>query len=165
MCLVFEGNVQQLTFYLAAEWRHAVTFTVCQRGIKTMVLLFGFTVVFASIGSGFVMRSAYGRLNRLLTDNNRNNIRGITIILLQSGVRNFVLGLVHSFSRALPYEKMLSLLLCFEVIFATIFIAAIPLRAYRTLYPVWMGLYLTFARIFLIGTLFFDYFNIGASLL
>jgi hypothetical protein len=110
--LVFEGNIQQFAFFLAAEWGKAATFALWQRGIKIAVFLFGFLLVITAVGGAFFLRAVYGRLNHYLTDNNRNNLRGTVMLMLQSGVRNFVLGVLHSVLRPLPYEIILSLLLC-----------------------------------------------------
>ena len=95
----------------------------------------------------------------------RNNLHGTIIILLQNGLRNFLLGIFHSNLRHLPYETMMSFLLSIEVLFVSFFVAAVSLRVYRTLLSVWVGLYLTFARIILIGTLYFDYVNVGDILI
>lgn len=163
--LVFEGNIQQFAFCLAAEWSHASNLAPWQRGVKTGVLLFGFVTVIAAFGGTFIMRALYGRLNRHITDNNRNHLRGTIVLLLQSGIRNFVLGILHSVLRPLPYEAMLSLLLITEAIFVTFLIAGVPLKAYRTLHSVWAGLYLSLVRIVLMLTFFFDYDDVGNSII
>jgi hypothetical protein len=164
LTLVFEGNIQQFTFYLTSEWGHSAVFALWQRCIKTAIFLFGFVMVILAVGGAFILRTIYGRLNRHLADNNRNNLHGSVVILLQSGLRNIILGILHSTLRTLPYEKMLSLLLCVETFFVIIFIMFVPLRAYRSLHPVWTGFLLSFIRIILIGTLFFDYEDLGNAL-
>lgn len=52
------------------------------------------------------------------------------------------------------------MLLCVEVIFASVFIAAVPLVVYRNLHSVWAGFFITLVRIILIGTMFFDYYDV-----
>jgi hypothetical protein len=133
--------------------------------VKTTVFLFGFILVVAAVGGAFVMLAAYGRLNRHLLENSRNTLRGNTFLLLQSGVRNLILGVLHSALRSLPYATMLSILLCAEVIFCSAFVAAVPLGIYRTLHCVWAYLWLSLVRILLIATLFFDYADVGNVLI
>lgn len=142
-----------------------MTFVPWQRGVKTAIFLFGFVTVIAAVGYAFILHSLYGRLNYYLTDNNRNNIHGNSILLLQSGLRNFILGVFHSTLRPLPYTAMLSLLLCVEITFAAVFVLGVPLNAYRSLHCVWIFLWLTLLRLLLISSLFFDYGDVGNSLI
>jgi hypothetical protein len=53
----------------------------------------------------------YKKLNRNLTDNNRNDLRGNIFLLLQICVRNFILGCSHSFLRYLSKEAVMGTLI------------------------------------------------------
>ena len=60
---------------------------------------------------------------------------------------------------------MLSLLLCVDIIFFIVFFSGLPFSTYRILISVWSELFLNLMRMLLIGTLFFDYKDLGNPLI
>jgi hypothetical protein len=110
LIIIFEGNVQQFAFYLTAEWRNTFFFSLGDRWLKAGVVWFGFLLVVVSVGGFLIAYGTYRKLNKYLVDNNRNNFKGNVYILLQNGLRNLLLGMLHSILRSLPYEAMLSIL-------------------------------------------------------
>jgi hypothetical protein len=121
------------------------------------MIVFGFLLVSISVGGYLIAYSMYRKLNRHLIDNNRNNLKGTAYILLQYGFRNFILGMLHSILRPLPYKSMLLILILTEAAFFVIFLISISLNTYRMAKIIWFYLLLTLVRMMLILTLFFDY--------
>ena len=109
--MLFDGNVEQFAFYMAAEWANLFFFAPSQKLLKASALLFGWVLVLGSASLHFVGYHLYGRLNRHLMDNNRNRISGQAMLVLQIGLKNRYMGVAQSLFRALPYELMMALLL------------------------------------------------------
>ena len=84
--------------------------------------MFGFAVVSLSVCGYFVCYAVYKRLNKYLTDNNKNTISGIVFLLIQNGLRNLVLGMTHSLLRDAEYETLLWSLYSIEVVYYALFI-------------------------------------------
>lgn len=121
--LNFDGNIQQFTFYLFAEIKNVLFFSFTHKVIIVTAVLFGFIVLILSFGGYFVGLMMYRRLNRSLTDNNRNSMRGNTELLFQNCMRNFLLGVVHSLVRyAESKHLILSFLLVLEIVFQGLFV-------------------------------------------
>jgi hypothetical protein len=158
LIILFDGNVQQFAFYLTSEWRNVFYFSFGDLCLKAGIVWFGFLLVTVSVGGFFMTFGTYCKLNRHLIDNNRNNLHGNTFILLQYGFRNLLIGILHSILRYLPYFTMLSILISVELLFLTFFILSITLMTYRALNSIWIYLLLSFIRILLIFTFFFDYY-------
>jgi hypothetical protein len=78
-------------------------------------------LVLLSFGGYFLGLFIYRRLNRTLTDNNKNDLRGNIFLLLQICVRNFILGSSHSFLRYLSKESAVAILACIEIFFVVLF--------------------------------------------
>jgi hypothetical protein len=157
LIIIFDGNVQQFAFYLTAELRNVFYFSFGDQCLKAAILLFGFLLVTISVGGFIIAYGIYGKLNKYLVDNNRNNLKGNAAIVLQYGLRNILLGILHSILRPLPYKTLLSILISTELLFLVIFIISIAFMAYRSLKLIWIYLLLAFIRILLIFTFFFDY--------
>lgn len=159
-CLVitlFDGNIQQFAFYTASEWKNTFFFLLGDKCVKIFTIYFGFILVMVSVG-GFLMAFAYyGKLNKYLVDNNKNSFAGVFFLLLQYGLRNFVLGVLHSILRPLPYPTMLKFLLTVELFFALVFILSFSLNIYKFAKFMWLYLLISFVRILLISTLALDY--------
>lgn len=120
--LLFEGNIQQFSFYLCYEWRLSFFDTFSHKLLKSSVIMFGFVVVCLS-SCGYILGYAiYKRLNKYLMDNNKNRVSGIFFLLIQNGLRNLVLGMAHSLLRDANYETLLASLYLIEVISLMVFI-------------------------------------------
>lgn len=103
LILIFEGNVQQFTFYLTAELRTIFAFEWINKIVKVFIISFGYSVFIFSM-SGYLMGFIfYKKLNRYFIDNNRNNLHGNFLIIFQNGTRNILLGIIHSGFRNLGY--------------------------------------------------------------
>ena len=87
------------------------TFSFFTKIVKMQTIYFGFILVLVSVGLIFVSYAFYKKLNKHLMSNNRNNLFGQICLMLQMGIRNFMLGLLHSVLRPISYYKMLSVLL------------------------------------------------------
>ena len=74
--LNFDGNIQQFTFYLCAELKNIAFFTVFHKALAICALLFGFIILILSFGGYLIGLLVYRKLNRSLTDNNKNSFRG-----------------------------------------------------------------------------------------
>ena len=101
--LLFDGNIQQFTFYMVNEWKNSMSFDTSTKVFKIITILFGFMVVVLSIGIYFKSYSYYCRLNRFMMDNNKNYLLGQAALLLQFGIKNIVLGFTNSLLRVWPY--------------------------------------------------------------
>ena len=121
--LNFDGNIQQFTFYLFAEIKNILFFSFSHKILMTITLFFGFIVIILSFGGYLVGLLMYRKLNRSLTDNNRNSMRGNTELLLQNCMRNFLLGVVHSLLRYADSKHLIiSIVLIIEVVFQGLFV-------------------------------------------
>ena len=157
--ILFEGNIQQFTFYLFSEWQHIFAFTFSDRLVKTFVILFGFLLVLVACSWSLVTLGLYRKLNKYLLNNNQNSLRGTAFFLLQFGLRNFLLGAMHSCLRRLSQDKMMGVLIGTEVVFLVLFTLSIPWRVYKSMVNIWIHLLLTFIRIVLLFTVCLEYGN------
>ncbi len=94
-------------------------------------------------------------------DNNKNNIKGQTGLILQFGLRNFYLGLMNSYLRVLTYKHMLSVLFVSEIVLVSFFITSLSMKIYESSSKMCIYILLNFAKILLMITLFLDYLNIN----
>ena len=74
--LNFDGNIQQFTFYLCAEIKNLSFINVFHKTLAICALLFGFIILILSFGGYLIGLLVYRKLNRSLTDNNKNSLRG-----------------------------------------------------------------------------------------
>lgn len=162
---LFDGNIQQFTFYSTSEWKNTFFFSVGDKCIKTFTVFFGFILVIISIGGFLVAFGLYGKLNKYLVDNNKNNLKGVFFILLQYGLRNFIFGILHSILRSLPYPTMIVILLSTELLFALLFVLSFTLKIYKMASFMWFYVLITFIRILLIFTLAIDYEHINFDII
>ena len=111
--LLFEGNVQQFTFYEVNEWKNVFVFSLGSKMIKIHTILFGFVLTLISVCLMFLSYGFYAQLNKHVMDNNKNYLMGHLFFILQFGLRNFIYGILHSILRPFPYYHMLGILLGF----------------------------------------------------
>jgi len=109
--LLFDGNIQQFSFYMASEWLHLFHFNLAQKISKMIIILFGFLLIMLSVAFYFICYSTYKKLNRILMDNNRNRLSGVFFLTLQVFFRNFYLGFLNSFLRITNYYTMMTVLI------------------------------------------------------
>jgi hypothetical protein len=105
-----DGNIQQLAFYLATDWRNIFFFGFATKLMKMQVVFFGFIIIIISVCLYFTSYGFYSRLNKHVMDNNKNVLLGQTSLMMQIGARNCYFGIVNSFSRGLGYRSMLAVL-------------------------------------------------------
>jgi len=103
--------VQQFSFYLTAELRAVFAFVWANKLLKVFVFFFGFSLLLFSLSGYIIGFTFYRKLNRYFTDNNRNILRGNCFLILQSGFRNVVLGVIHSILRESTYGKLMGSLI------------------------------------------------------
>jgi hypothetical protein len=109
--ILFEGNVQQFSFYLTAELKAVFAFVWANKLLKVFIFFFGFSLLLFSLSGYIVGFTFYRKLNRYFTDNNRNILRGNCLLILQSGFRNVVLGVIHSILRESTYGLLMGSLI------------------------------------------------------
>ena len=158
---LFEGNIQQFTFYCAAEYRNAFFFSLGDKWTKVFVVCFGFILVVVSVCGLLLSFGMYRKLNKYLVDNNRNNLKGVCFLLLQYGLKNFILGVLHSVLRPLPYTVTIAVLLSTEVIFTMLFTLSFSIGIYKNAIFMWFNVIISLVRMLLITTLAFDYEQIN----
>lgn len=159
--ILFDGNIQQFAFYTTSEWKNTFFFLLGDKWAKIFTLYFGFSLVIVSVG-GFLMAFAYyGKLNKYLVDNNRNNFAGVFFLMLQYGLRNLIFGMLHSILRPLPYLAMLKILILAEFLFTLALIISFTLNIYKYAKFMWFYVLISFLRILLISTLAVDYEEIN----
>ena len=109
--ILFEGNVQQFSFYLTAELKAVFAFVWANKLLKVFIFFFGFSLLLFSLSGYIIGFTFYRKLNRYFTDNNRNVLRGNCLLILQSGFRNVVLGVIHSILRESTYGLLMGSLI------------------------------------------------------
>ncbi len=154
--ILFEGNIQQFAFYMISELRNLFAFTFNNWIVKVLVVQFGFILGLVATACFFMTLGLYGKLNRYLLYNYRNSMMGNIVLMLQFGLRNLVLGIMHSLLRELSYSTTITVLIGTEIVFMVIFTLSIPWKIYKSINNMWIYLLLTFIRIILISTLLFD---------
>lgn len=107
----------------------------------------------------------YGKLNKYLVDNNRNNFAGVFFLMLQYGLRNLIFGMLHSILRPLPYLAMLKILILAEFLFTLALIISFTLNIYKYAKFMWFYVLISFLRILLISTLAVDYEEINQEII
>lgn len=101
LVILLEGNIQQLAFYLVTDWKNMFTLGIGSKWLKIYSVFFGFGMVLLSTSLYFISYLLYSRLNKHLTDNNRNDVLGISMLVCQGGLKNLTLGILHSLLRVL----------------------------------------------------------------
>lgn len=157
--------MQQFSFYLGFEWQNVFTVSFSTKLLKSSVILFGFVLVFVSICGYFVCYAFYRSFNRYITDNNKNDLSGITLLIVQNGLRNFVLGVTHSILRDAQYETLLLSLFSIEVITFALFISSANNLIYEKVRSIWIYIFFTFIRMMLISTFFLDFENVDSDII
>ena len=109
--ILFEGNVQQFSFYLTAELKAVFAFVWTNKLVKVFIVFFGFSLLLFSICAYIVSLTFYRKLNRYFTDNNKNILQGNCFLILQSGFRNVILGVFHSILREGSYRLLMGILI------------------------------------------------------
>jgi hypothetical protein len=84
---------------------------------------------------------------------------GVSLYLLQNYIRNFILGVLNSYLRFLPYQTMVKLLVSVELIFGILFLAFLDSRVFISKAKVWIYLILNLQKMLLLITFFLDYEN------
>lgn len=162
---LFDGNIQQFTFYAASEWKNIFFFSIDNKFLKTIILFFGFVLVAVSIGGFLVALSWYRKLNKYLMDNNKNHLGGVIFLLLQYGVRSFLFGMLHSVLRPLPYQTMITILLMLELLLFLTFIVSLSIKIYNKISFMWLIILISFIRILIIFSLAVDHEQINQSII
>jgi hypothetical protein len=163
--LLFDGNIQQFTFYMVNEWKNTMSFDFKTKIFKILSIIFGFIVIFLSIGIYYKSYSFYCRLNRFMMDNNKNYLFGQTGLMLQFGIKNIVLGFANSLLRVWPYNQMVLLIICIEILFFVLLSCSIPFKIYKNNTKIWIYLCLNLNKICLLITLSMDNGNINTQTL
>jgi hypothetical protein len=101
--VLFEGNIEQFSFFLTRDLVNVFAFSFSQKLIKVAVVFFGFVVVVFSCSVYLLSYIAYRRLNAYFMDNNKNSLIGIGILIFQNGLRNLLLGVLQALLRPLRY--------------------------------------------------------------
>ena len=155
--LMFDGNIQQMGFYMASEWQNMFFFNFSQKMVKLFILFFGFVLTMSSVGFYLICFTFYGKINHILMDNNYNTVKGHLLLTAQICFRNFFLGILNSFLRFLDYKQMLLTLIAVDVLFLALFTVSVTYRIYRQKLKMWIYIWLNFFKVVLIGTLYFDH--------
>lgn len=108
--LLFDGNIQQFSFYQSTDWKNMFFFNFQSKLLKIQTIFFGLCVVLVSTTLYFLSYSIYSIFNRHIMDNNRNSFFGHLTLIFQFGVRNLILGTMNSFLRGMQYKNMLLIL-------------------------------------------------------
>jgi hypothetical protein len=152
-----EGNIQQIGFYMVTDLKNMFYFDSGTKWIKIQVVFFGFVFFIMAVSLYYLSYGLYQRLNSYLMENHLNNVKGQTLFILQSGIKNLYFGAMHSILRSLPYSLMLSILLLNEAAFFCIFTAAIVQKSYKSVLKMWVYTILNFLKILQMITLYIDY--------
>jgi len=155
--LLFDGNIQQMSFYSAAELRWIFFLTPGQKILKFIIVLFLFFLFLGSVCFYFMCFSSYKKLNRILMDNCSNSLAGIIILTIQIGFRNFYLGIFHYIARFYDYEAMMGSLIVSELFFVLLFVVSIPSKIFKEQLKIWIYLLLNIFKIMLVATFLIDY--------
>jgi hypothetical protein len=157
LLLLFDGNIQEFAFYQATDWKHMFSTSALQKVIKVQIICFGFLLLVVSTALYFLARSFYARLSRHVMDNNRSGIAGMAALTLQTGVKNYCLGVLHSVLREAGYERMLWSLLGCEAVFLLCFMVMLMAGVYRRALKMWVYVLLNLVKMLLMTTLLVDY--------
>lgn len=109
--LLFDGSIQEFSFYQATDWKTIFSFNLETKFIKIQTILFGFVLFLISISLYFVSYGFYEKKNKHMMDNNKNIFLGQECLILQIGARNCYLGIMNSILRRLSYNCMLTIFL------------------------------------------------------
>jgi hypothetical protein len=109
--IIFEGNVQQFSFYITSELKAVFAFIFVNKLVKVFIVFFGFSLLLFSLSGYIIGFTFYRKLNRYFTDNNKNILQGNSFLILQTGFRNVILGVLHSTLREDSYEILMGSLI------------------------------------------------------
>ena len=105
--------------------------------------------------------SYYKELNSYLMDNNKNEIKGHVMLVVQFGIRNFYYGVFHYFTRYLEYRIGMGILIGSELIFVILLCCAIKKRVYKSDKKIWIFVVQNFIKMLMFLTLLADYENLN----
>ena len=154
--IIFDGNVQQFSFYLTTELKTVFAFECGNKYVKVIIFFICYCLFIFSVCGYIIGLSFYKRLNRYFTDNNKNILHGNWFLILQTGIRNMMLGVTHSLFRNGQYSVLISSLLMIEGIFFIIFLLGISYKVYIEDKTIWIYIIFTFLRMLLISTFCLD---------
>ncbi len=103
----------------------------------------------------------YRRLNNYFIDNNKNNLRGCSLLIFQNGLKNLLLGSLQAVLRPLPYGFLISTLIVTEGFFLLMFLISIKMSIYKSQIKIWVYIILNAVKMLLLLTLYWDYQDIN----
>ena len=154
--IIFDGNVQQFSFYLAPELKTVFAFECANKFAKIFIIFVGYCLLVFSVCGYIIGLSFYMKLNRYFTDNNKNILFGNFALILQNGIRNMMLGTTHSLFRNGNYLVLISILLIIEGIFFIVLLIGISNKIYVENKATWIYIWFTFLRMILISAFYND---------
>ena len=154
--ILFDGNVQQFSFYLTPELKTVFAFELINKYVKVFIIFVGYCLFIFTVCGYVIGLSFYKKLNHYFTDNNKNILHGNWILILQNGIRNMMLGLTHSLFGNGDYSILISILLIIESIFLVIFLLGISYKVYIENKIIWIYNMITLLRILLIFAFYMD---------
>ena len=98
-------------------------------------------------------------------DNNKNEIKGHVMLVVQFGIRNFYYGVFHYFIRYLEYRIGMGILIGSELIFVILLCCAIKKRVYKSDIKILVFVVQNFIKMLMFLTLFADYENLNNQMI
>jgi hypothetical protein len=95
MLMIFEGNVESLTYYSIGEMTLFFSSNLQHRFINVFIVYFQLITTIFSVGSPLLFKFHYRRLIFYFIEDKRNNIFGILCQTVDNGIICLLFGIVH----------------------------------------------------------------------
>jgi hypothetical protein len=152
---ILEGNTQTLVFYASSSLRHSFSANTANRLLLSLNYLCGFFFLLFCLCGYVALFTALRRFLKYFLDNISKCEQMVLFLTLTLGVKNLLLGFVHSyFRRQSQADTQLALLFFLEVAFMLCHIAFLSRDGFEFRVKVWLLVLMQQLRLLFIALLF-----------
>ena len=149
--LLLDGNLQISAYLTFFEIKWLFTSNTVHKALTVWVIINFFFMLLFSVACYFIFKYLYNGLAKYFYENTSVSSIGALYLLAQIGLRNILLGFVHSLDFEL-YESKIMVLLSVEMFFLLFGVKVVSMKgAFESKLSVWINLTATFTRMIMIG--------------
>ena len=110
LTMLFEGNIESLTFYSFGEMSLFYSANFMHRFINVFIVFFQLIITIFAVGSVFCFKFLYRTLIFYFVEDKKNNSLGILCQTVDNGVICLLFGIIHQILFARPQLQLMVLL-------------------------------------------------------
>lgn len=118
-----DGNVQQLSFYLARQFVSIFALNLVQKLLKMVIIYYGFIFILICCTIFYFAKIFYSKAGKILMEHNKGSKLGYFYAIFHFSMKSIIFSYLHFFGRYLSEQTLIKLLLgCQLLIIALILI-------------------------------------------